>query len=395
VIIPAYNSERYIRETIDGVLKQTYRDFEIVVVDDGSTDATPLVVDQIEDPRIRLLRKANGGSASARNVGIANSSGEYLQFLDADDLILPGKLMRQVELLDTHPLVDVVYCSFRNFYADRCDLHPPEWLRPPSDDPYRELVAGSIFPLHAALVRRTCAEAVGLFNTKLVSAEDWDFWIRIARAGSAFIFHDELFALYRQHAASKTKRRARWRQAHVQIMENLRQLAGDGQELQRINWYYNASFNYVLYALAVMSEGEESRVSELLKRAYTLDSELGHAPGALAIRIAEHALAYDANLSAHPGSDGSSWLESFGNCLPGEYPSRAVMRAAWGLYWHAMAHLAHAGGPGREVRKYLWRAFKTGGTKGFNRGTLSILLQSVLGKANWNHLKGSVRLGNN
>lgn len=386
VIIPAYNSETYIRETIGSVLQQTYRDYEIVVVDDGSTDDTSQVVRGFLDDRIRLIHKPNGGTASARNVGIINSSSEYMQFLDADDLILPDKLGTQVELLDNRQDVDVVYSSFRLFFEDHCRLCPPSWLRPPSRDPLRELVAGSIFPPHAALVRRRCVEAVGSFNEELVSAEDWDFWIRLAHAGCGFHFHNQLLALYRQHAASKTKKLSRWRHAHVQVMQNLRTLVDSEHELERTDWYHQASYNYVRWALALLLEGDKAGATDALATAYSLDGGLGHSPAALARLIAEHALKCDV-LSNSCAFNGSRWLQDLAACLPAAYPSSTVLRQASGHYWLAHAHQAHQSEASGTVRSCLWRALSRSGTQHMNRGTLSVLLQSIIGQANWSRLK--------
>ncbi|MDZ7339514.1 MAG: glycosyltransferase [candidate division KSB1 bacterium] len=390
VIIPAYNSELYIRETIDSVLQQTFKDLEVIVVNDGSTDQTASIVKALTDDRIHLISKANGGTASARNLGIRNSTGKYIQLLDADDLILPDKLARQVELLDSNPCVDVVYSSFRYFYHDRCDLYAPDWLRPPSDDPYRELVRGSIFPPNAALFRREIAERVGMFNTNLISAEDWDFWIRVARSGATFLFHDELYALYRQHTSNKTKNLARWRHAHVRVMEDIRNCAENEMELQRISWHYYASHNYVLWALALMVEGQAEPARNAMRHAYSLDSHYGHSYDALAKRIAEYALIRDSRNSDQEPSgvyESSQWLDELEACFPESGYSKNVMRLARKRYWMAKAFQAHTLKENGQVRKFLWFAIKRGGLSEMNRGMLSIAVQSFIGQDNWSRLK--------
>ncbi|NLE45718.1 MAG: glycosyltransferase [Chloroflexi bacterium] len=387
VIIPAYNSARYIGESINSVLEQTFGDFEIVVVDDGSVDATTEMATASGDPRIRVIRKPNGGTASARNVGIQNSTGTYLQFLDADDIILPGKLTTQVRLLETHPTVDIVYSSFRCFQDDQCELHPPDWLRPPSRDPYRELVSGSAFPLHAALARRDSVESVGMFDSELISAEDWDLWIRLARAGHGFMYHEDLYALYRQHASSKTRRRARWRHAHVLVMENLRRLAEGEEELQRVNWYIHASRNYVLWALALLADGEHALSREAFREAYSLNTHLGYSQETLARRIAEYARAIEKDSSGQSAVVGARWLDAVQSCLPGEYPGKAVIRTSRALYWLGKAHQAHLLGVRRAVRGYLWNAVGCHGIRYMNCGTISALLQSVIGPSNWMRMK--------
>lgn len=109
VVVPCYNYGRFVTEAVDSILAQTFRDYEVIVVDDGSTDNTPEVLRGITDPRVRVLRKENGGCASARNAGRALARGEFLTFLDADDLWRPTFLERQVAVLDAEPGVSFCF----------------------------------------------------------------------------------------------------------------------------------------------------------------------------------------------------------------------------------------------------------------------------------------------
>ena len=120
VVIPTYNYARFLPRALDSVLAQTWRDYEIIVVDDGSTDGTPEVA-QAYGERIRYLRKENGGAATARNAGILAARGELLAFLDADDAWVPEKLARQVAYLDRHPEFGMVYSDMAHMWrARRC-----------------------------------------------------------------------------------------------------------------------------------------------------------------------------------------------------------------------------------------------------------------------------------
>jgi len=114
VIIPAYNHARYLAEAIDSVLAQTYAPLEIIVVDDGSTDGTPAVAASYGD-RIRYIRQENAGVGAARNNGIAAARGEYLAFLDSDDIWLPEKLEREIALFDADPQLGFVHCGVEKF----------------------------------------------------------------------------------------------------------------------------------------------------------------------------------------------------------------------------------------------------------------------------------------
>lgn len=386
VLIPAYNSEKTIAQTLQSVIRQTYKDWELIVIDDGSTDATAAVVGGFDDRRVRLIRKTNGGTSSARNKGIKNGRAQYLQFLDADDLILPQKLSCQVALLDRDPKVGVVYSSFRYVYDDYCEIHPPEWLRAPSDDPFSDLVAGSMFPPHAALVRSSLVKEVGLFDEAILSGEDWDFWLRLARMGVKFQYHDDLLALYRQRPGSKTKSRERWRRAHVQIIEKVREYTHDDAELERIRWNYYAAYNYVLWALALLLNGEVEAARNTFERAYSLSPDLGHPPGDLAKLIADHAFLFD-HQTTTVHVTGEEWLENVRLCLPASYPSTSVVRESRVIYWHAKAIEAYDGDRNRDVCRYVWRMVNQGRISHWNLGAISIFFQSIIGKNKWRKLK--------
>nr|WP_305908378.1 glycosyltransferase family A protein [Methylomarinum sp. Ch1-1]MDP4521204.1 glycosyltransferase family A protein [Methylomarinum sp. Ch1-1] len=111
IIIPAYNAETYIKKALDSVLTQSYRHFEVLVINDGSTDNTETIARSYDDTRIRLISQPNGGLSNARNTGIRSAKGDYLAFLDADDYWMPEKLALQLELLNHHP--EIGFCSTR------------------------------------------------------------------------------------------------------------------------------------------------------------------------------------------------------------------------------------------------------------------------------------------
>jgi glycosyltransferase involved in cell wall biosynthesis len=182
VIIPTYNRAKSLPSAINSVLKQSFQDFEIIVVDDASSDNTEEVVRAIADPRIKYLRnETNKREAGARNTGVTNSSGEYIAFLDDDDEWLPDKLKLQVELLDSRsPQVGVVYTG-----SVRIDSATGRTL-----DQYVPTKRGNIFKdlsfknwvgtPSTVLLRRECFETVGLFDSAIVFGPDYDMWIRVA-----------------------------------------------------------------------------------------------------------------------------------------------------------------------------------------------------------------------
>src|SRR5574337_57403 len=184
VVIPAYNAAWCVRRAVDSVLAQTFTDFELLVVDDGSTDDTAAVLNTYGD-RLRIVSKPNGGLSSARNAGIDAARGRYVAFLDADDGWLPEKLERQVALMDANPAL--VFCSTAARIESPDGEVLGEWACGPSPLPTLEAifatnahVAGSG---SAVLARRDAFARTGGFDENLRSLEDIDMWMRLAAIG--------------------------------------------------------------------------------------------------------------------------------------------------------------------------------------------------------------------
>lgn len=221
IIIPTYNRAAMVCDAIDSVLAQSYRDFEVLVVDDGSTDGTQEVLRERYGDRIRYFYQENQGRAAARNKGIRESEGKYLVFLDSDDWLLPNGLEIQVGFLDRHPEVDVVYGD--GYYCDaqgrRLQRIAEERPAIPEDGLLAVMVLHNlVVATHSAMVRRRTLELLGdpWFDESLRGTEDADLWLRVAAAGACFASHDEPICMYRLHggnASSRTHPRwaRRWR----------------------------------------------------------------------------------------------------------------------------------------------------------------------------------------
>jgi len=179
VIIPAYNAERYLGEALDSVMAQTWRDIEVVVVDDGSTDGTQEIV-RGYGPPVRLLEQANAGPAAARNRGVREAEGELVAFLDSDDLWLPEKLALQVPLFDAEGRVALVYCKAERMTGDGTPIPTPAHPRP-TGDVFLALLGRNHCPTSGVVVRRDVFLRFGGFPEDMVWAEDWHLWLRIAR----------------------------------------------------------------------------------------------------------------------------------------------------------------------------------------------------------------------
>lgn len=186
VIIPAYNAAPYIAETLASVFAQSYPDYEVIVVDDGSTDDTLAVLEQFAD-RITLIRKPNGGPASARNAGLRQARGELLAFLDGDDLWLPDKLAAQVEFCEQHPTAGLVYGEALMFTQDGAEKRIERkigYTEAPTFWPtFCLLLYGDFIPNSTVVIRRACLERVGYLNEDraLIAVEDYEYWLRIAK----------------------------------------------------------------------------------------------------------------------------------------------------------------------------------------------------------------------
>ncbi len=180
VIIPVFNGERYIRQTIESVLAQTYRDFELVIVDDGSTDGTTEVVKHYEH-NVRYISQANGGASKARNQGICMSRGRYIAFQDADDLWDPNKLAIQAEFLDNNPDIGLVHCD-----CDGIDEEGKTFIRWKNsgreEGLYRLFTQGHAVGVFSAMFRRALLARSGLFDEDFPKAglEDSEFMSRLS-----------------------------------------------------------------------------------------------------------------------------------------------------------------------------------------------------------------------
>jgi len=207
VIIPAYNAMAYLPETVASVLGQTLKDFELIIVNDGSSDDVETWFSQLTDPRVRLISQSNQGLACARNTGIANTQGEYIAFLDADDLWEPTKLEKQLQLMEQNPAVGLAYTWVA--YIDETGKSTGRVFSHQADGQvWEQLIQHNIVECGSvAMVRRTCFDQVGVFDSQLTSFnvnEDWDMWLRIA-AKYPFGVIKEPLVLYRQHSNGASK----------------------------------------------------------------------------------------------------------------------------------------------------------------------------------------------
>lgn len=235
VMMPAYNAAGYVAEAVRSVLAQTYQDWELLVVNDGSTDDTAAVVAGFTDSRIRLLNKANGGESSARNVALDHSRGEFIAYLDADDAYLPQHLAVTVEFLRANPRHGAVYTD--GFHIDesgrRLASLQSRRRGPFEGRIFEEVVrASDVFgPPMCVVLRHEIVVRGGLrYDERIVIGPDWDFFVRVADLAS-FGYIQEATGLYRVHRSNITAQVGRTRRADYLALcrENAIRMASFGE----------------------------------------------------------------------------------------------------------------------------------------------------------------------
>jgi glycosyltransferase involved in cell wall biosynthesis len=197
-VIPVYNGERFVAEAIESIVAQDYPSTEIIVTDDGSTDDTATVLERFGE-RIRVIRQENQGPSVARNRGMEESRGEFIAFLDADDLWIPEKTRLQVEAFRARPELDLCSGEMRSFWIPEL-RHEEEAF---ADHPYHGQ-RSQLSPC-TILARRTLFERVGPFDPELRNGEDTDWFIRMVKAGAVYEALPQLILHRRQHTSNLTR----------------------------------------------------------------------------------------------------------------------------------------------------------------------------------------------
>lgn len=203
VVIPLYNKELSISNTIQSVLNQTFQNFEIVVVNDGSTDNSLEVVKQINDSRIRVINKPNGGVSSARNRGIEESNFEWIAFLDGDDLWEKFHLEEIVKMMKVYPKEKVYVTSFEYSDGRKMYRHPRSSNIFKIENYFKEAIKENLICSIIIVIHKDCFETSGVFNEQLNRGEDLDLWARLARSFD-IIKSKKVTATYRVDAENRS-----------------------------------------------------------------------------------------------------------------------------------------------------------------------------------------------
>lgn len=265
VVIPAYNYAHFLPEAIASVLAQTWPDFELIIVDDGSTDNTPEICARFTDPRVRAVRQTNAGLSAARNTGIREARYPFVAFLDADDRWQPDFLatvFREFERLGPAFVAVGTSCSRMNASG--------EPLAPPRQNFLHtsELTAKSFClrnrPLSSSVVvRRAVFEECGNFDTDLRSSEDRDMWIRITARGHRFFYLGEPLAIIRRHPQNMSKNAPRMKRNSGLVLRCAWK-TGAVPRSDVVFWLRAASIHYFLVAWTHFDDGLRARAWQYL-----------------------------------------------------------------------------------------------------------------------------------
>ncbi len=279
VIIPAYNAEKTIQETIESVLNQTFQDFELIVINDGSTDRTLEIVSSFTDSRLQVFSFPNSGPQKSRNRGISLATGEYLSFIDADDLWTPDKLERQLQALQEHPEAAVVY-SWTDYIDESGERLPGGHHYKFTNDVYERLLLGDFIGSGSnPLIRKEAFLAVGTFDESLEGGQDWEMWIRLA-SKYQFTVVKAPQVLYRQSPQSWSSNLDRQVRGYNQVIE--KSLAAAPEHIQNLKSQIMAN-RYKFLTFNALESGVDRKQS--LMAARFLGIALKNQPSLLANKV--------------------------------------------------------------------------------------------------------------
>jgi hypothetical protein len=384
VITAVYDGEAFVASTIESVLSQTYPSWELIVVDDGSTDSTPAVVGQFSDPRIRCIRQENRGLSAARNAGIRAAQGKYLSFLDADDEWYPSFLEHCVTALENNRDPRIVGAYTSHVYIDEDGTllpQPGSGIVPPEELPSR-LVAENFFPPCVVMIQAEAVREVGLFDEALRSTEDKDMWFRVTRRYTLLGIPEPL-ARYRVYPGSMSTNAARM---HENRMAVLRKGFGP-DEGDPAQWSQDKrlafSRGYRRSACERMEQGDVDTGWNFLFRGVEISPDM----------LSEVQTYYELVCLRQPrgyrGQEGNLDLVDIGEEIltvvqahldRSGAPLIRLRRIARATACLAIAQLAEHGGDWGLARRYMWQAFVASPRSLASTGSMRRVLKLALGK---------------
>lgn len=305
VIITTFNSMRFFPETLESVLQQTFADIEVIVVDDGSSDGISDWIRSVEDSRIVFHTQSNQGVSSARNAGISLARGEYIAFLDGDDVWAPTKLERQVTVLDLDDEVGLVHTWLA--LMDEGSRLTGRVMKPHSEgEIWKEIVESNMIACSSVIVRRSCLDVVGTFDSTLIVAEDWDLWIRVAAAYRISVIKAPLVQ-YRIHPSSKSKR-------YPEMVEDFRKIIERAFQAVPYEYLPIRSRSYGRVNLCIAWKCIQAKEPDFAKANFFCQQALSHYPK---LRFSREFVSFSVanNMMQMMGMDSYVWCLSWFNTV--------------------------------------------------------------------------------
>jgi GT2 family glycosyltransferase len=266
VVVPAYNAESTILKTITSVQQQTFADFELIIINDGSTDGTLELLSTLEDSRLKIFSYENGGLSVARNRGISQATGEFIAFLDADDLWTPDKLELQLAALKQHPEAGVAY-SWTHFMDEQGESFHADQPIFFEGNVYPQLLVNNFLASGSnPLIRKQAIDFAGEFDPSVSGAADWDYWLRLS-AHWHFVVVPKPQIFYRQSSSSMSSRVEFMEECQINVIE--RAFKSAPKELQSLksqslSYIYQYSIKLCLARISG-TEGAKQAVQKLIK----------------------------------------------------------------------------------------------------------------------------------
>jgi len=381
VVIPAYNHASYLAQTISSALAQTWRDSEIIVVDDGSTDETPQIAKQFGG-EIRYLRQANRGIAAARNAGIKQAQGEFISFLDDDDVWEPEYLVSVLSVFQQDADTMAVHTGWQAIDEEGNCLPARSINVVPPESMYRALLAGGFFTGACVTVRKKCLDQVGLLDEALQGCDDLDLWLRISRV-HRFRGIPRALVLYRMHEGGLSSNELHMFRDKLKVLtKHFGPDKGDPP-----TWDDDKrrafGFAYRSGAIEYIRQGQVDKGWRLLARAANayphiferLDTFYELACGDQPRSYRGHAQSLDIAASSTAMLDAMDGYFARADRVPVN-----LQRSAYGNAYLALAMLSDQAGDWRAARRYLWRALRIHPTLLRQPGVVRRLFKLYAGK---------------
>jgi glycosyltransferase involved in cell wall biosynthesis len=259
IILPIYNCENFLEETLSDLLKQSYANWECILIDDGSTDSTAIIAKSFvhKDKRFKYLYQINQRQSAAKNYGLRNATGKFIQFLDDDDKIAHNKFKNAIEIFQANIDLDIIYSDARYYYeAKEQELRfSPELDNKPWIPQYRgnghtlfeKIFYGNITTINSPILKREVINKVGYFSLDNHGFnEDWEFWMRCCRENLNFYFdsQEDSFAIVRLREGSTSTNKIRMHRSGVLVREKIFSWIKEIKGLSKSNsFYYNENYN--------------------------------------------------------------------------------------------------------------------------------------------------------